>query len=295
VSPAHLLLAGLIASVWGFNFYISKLGVNHVPPIFFGAYRYILVFVLLLPWLKPLKGQMGRVAAIALTSGALHFGFILLGFQMTEHVGPVAIALQVNIPFMVLLAILLLGEKVGVYRLGGMVLGFAGIMIIGFDPVAFQDPAALAAVITGGLFFGTSIILMRRLDGGHPMQVQAWVAAISLPFLLGASAIVEEGQIQSVIDFGWLGVAVILFTSIGASIIGHGGMFFLLQRYPVTFLVPVLIAPPILGVFFGVWLNDDPITTKIALGGLMTIGGVGIIQVREAVAARRKEIHEAGV
>lgn len=295
MSPAHLLLAVLIASVWGFNFFVSKLGVNHVPPIFFGAYRYILVFVLLLPWLRPLKGQMGRVMAIALTSGALHFGFILLGFSLTEHVGPVAIVLQVNIPFMVLLAIVLLGERVGVYRLGGMILGFAGIMVVGFDPIAFQDPAALAAIVTGGLFFGTSIILMRRLEGGHPMQVQAWVAAISLPFLLGASAIFEQGQIQSVVDFGWLGVAVILFTSIGASIIGHGGMFYLLQRYPVTFLVPIFIAPPILGVFFGVWLNDDPITTKIAIGGLMTIGGVGIIQIREALAARRREIPEAGV
>jgi len=295
MSPGHILLAVLITSVWGLNFFISKLGVNHVPPIFFGAYRYILVFVLLLPWLRPLKGQMGRVIAIAMTSGALHFGFILLGFKLTEHVAPVAIAVQVNIPFMVLLAIVFLGERIGVYRLGGMVLGFAGIIVVGLDPIAFQDPAALAAVLTGGLFFGTSVVLMRRLEGGHPMQVQAWVAAISLPFLLGASAIFEEGQIQSVVDFGWLGIAVILFTSIGASIIGHGGMFFLLQRYPVMFLVPFLIAMPIVGVFFGVWLNDDPITTKIAIGGLMTIGGVGIIQIREAITARRKEINEAEV
>ena len=98
MKPGHLLLAALIASVWGFNFYISKLGVNHVPPIFFGAYRYILVFVLLLPWLKPLKGQMGRVTVIALTSGALHFGFVLIGFNLTEHVGPVATPLPQRRP-----------------------------------------------------------------------------------------------------------------------------------------------------------------------------------------------------
>ena len=72
-------------------------------------------------------------------------------------------------------------------------------------------------------------------------------------------------------------------------------MFFLLQRYPVMFLVPFLIAMPIIGVFSGVWLNDDPITTKIAIGGLMTVGGVGIIQIREAITSRRKEINEAGV
>jgi O-acetylserine/cysteine efflux transporter len=249
----------------------------------------------LLPWLKPLEGQMKRIVWIALTSGAFHFGLVFVGFAMTDNIGPVAVALQINVPFMLLFAVLFLGEKIGPLRIGGMVMAFIGVMIVGFDPVAFQNPWALAAVITGGCMFGVSVILMRRLDGGHPLQVQAWIAVISLPFLAAGSFMFESGQVQSVIDFGWLGIAVILYTSLGATIVGHGGMFVLLQRYPVNFLLPFMMAPPVLGVIFGIWINGEPVTWKLAIGGLMTLVGVGIIQVREALMVKGSKPAEAGV
>jgi len=295
MAPKHLALAILIALIWGYNFVVSKIGVDHLPPIFFASYRYAIAGLLLLPWLKPLKGQMNRLVWISLTSGAFHFGLIFVGFSMTDNIGPVAVAVQVNVPFMLLLAVLFLGEKIGPLRIAGMTMAFIGVMVVGLDPVAFQSPWALAAVVTGGCVFGISVILMRRLDGGHPLQVQAWIAAISLPFLAAGSMIFETGQVDAVADFGWLGVAVVLYTAVGATIVGHGGMFILLQRYPVNFLLPFMMAPPVLGVLFGIWLNDEPITWKIAIGGAMTLVGVGIIQVREAMKVKESKPAEAGV
>ena len=293
--PKHLALAVLITLLWGFNFIVSKSGVSHLPPVFFAFYRYALVALLLLPWLKPLKGQMERLLWIALTSGAIHFGLIFTGFSMTDSVGAVAVAVQINVPFMLLLAVLFLGEKIGAYRLVGMVMAFAGVMIVGFDPVAFQSPWALVAVIAGGCSFGVSVILMRRLDGGHPMQVQAWIAVISMPLLLAGTLVFETGQVEAVVAYGWLGVGVIVYTSLGATIVGHGGMFVLLQRYPVNILMPFMIAPPVLGVIFGILVNNDPITWKIALGSLMTLVGVGIIQIRESLMVKEAKPSEAGV
>ena len=59
--------------------------------------------------------------------------------------------------------------------------------------------------------------------------------------------------------------------------------------------MPFMIAPPILGVFFGIVLNDEEITWKIAIGGLMTLVGVGIIQIREARMVPETKPTEAGV
>jgi O-acetylserine/cysteine efflux transporter len=295
MSPKHLGLALLVTLLWGYNFVVTKIGVTALPPVFFAAYRYGLVAIMLLPWLKPLEGQMKQIVWIALTSGAFHFGFIFVGFSMTDNIGPVAVAVQINVPFMLLLAVVFLNEKIGLYRIAGMVMAFIGVMIVGFDPVAFQSPWALAAVITGGCMFGISVILMRQLDGGHPLQVQAWIAVISLPFLAAGTLLFESNQIESVINFGWLGIAVAIYASLGATVIGHGSMFVLLQRYPVTYLMPFMIAPPILGVFFGIVLNDEEITWKIAIGGLMTLVGVGIIQIREARMVPETKPTEAGV
>jgi O-acetylserine/cysteine efflux transporter len=295
MQPKHILMAFGVTLLWGYNFVVSKIGVDHLPPVFLAFYRYALAGLILLPWLKPLEGQMKRVIWIALTSGAFHFGLVFVGFAMTDNIGPVAVALQINVPFMLLLAVLFLGEKIGALRLFGMILAFAGVMVVGFDPVAFQSPWALAAVITGGCMFGVSVILMRDLDGGHPFQIQAWIAVISMPFLALGTLFFETGQVDAVINFGWLGIAVILYIAIGSTIIGHGGMFVLLQRYPVTYLLPFMIAPPVLGVFFGIVINDEPITMEIAIGGLMTLVGVGIIQVREAMKVKESKPSEAGL
>ncbi|MGE0665909.1 MAG: DMT family transporter [Sphingomonadales bacterium] len=282
----HFGLAVLVTVLWGFNVVVTKWGVDMMPPVFFAGMRFFIVAVLLTPFLKPVKGQMPRVVAIGLTTGALHFGLILVGYSLTAHAAPVAVAIQFNIPFMVLLAVIFLGEKIGAWRIGGMTIAFAGILLLGFDPVAFDTPVALVLCCVGSCFFAVSVILMRGLRDAHPMQLQAWIAAVSFPALFAVSWLTESGQLDRLGHAGWPGWAAIAYTGIGASIIGHGGMFYLLQRYPVTTMVPFMIAPPMLGMFFSIGINGDPVTTKLAIGGLMTFSGVAIIQIREALKAR---------
>ena len=50
---------------------------------------------------------------------------------------------------------------------------------------------------------------------------------------------------------GWGGV---LYTAIGASLIGHAGMYYLLQRYDVSVTAPLTLMAPIFGIVFGVHL-----------------------------------------
>jgi O-acetylserine/cysteine efflux transporter len=286
VTLRDFALAVLVTVLWGLNVVVTKWGVGMMPPVAFAGLRFLTVAVLLAPYLRPVDGQMPRMIAIGLTSGALHFGLILVGYSLTAHAAPVAVAIQFNIPFMVLLAVVFLGEKVGPWRLAGMAIAFGGIMVLGFDPVAFDTPVALVLCCVGSCFFAVSVILMRGLRGAHPMQVQAWIAAVSFPVLFAVSAVLEENQADRALDSGWEGLAAVAYTGIGASIIGHGGMFYLLQRYPVTTMVPFMIAPPMLGMFFAIWIFGDPVTAKLAIGGLMTFSGVAIIQVREALRAR---------
>ncbi|MFN3232837.1 MAG: DMT family transporter [Alphaproteobacteria bacterium] len=290
---SHVFLALLVSLLWGLNFVVTKAGLSELPPVYLAMLRFALVAILLAPWLKPMKGQMVRLVWIGLTAGALHFGLIFLGFSMTEHVGPVAVAVQINIPFMVLLAVVFLGERIGVYRIGGMVVAFSGVMLVGFDPDAFSDPWAFVMVCAGACFFAVSVVLMRRFDGGHPLQVQAWIALFSFPVLLFGTMVLETGQIESTMNATWVGWSAVIYIALGSTVIGHGSMFFLLQRYPVTYLVPFMIAPPVLGVLFGIWLYGDPITWEIVAGGLMTVAGVAVIQIREALATRRAKMVEA--
>jgi O-acetylserine/cysteine efflux transporter len=73
----------------------------------------------------------------------------------------------------------------------------------------------------------------------------------------------------------------VLFSAFGASLIGHGGIFYLLQRYPVAIVSPFLLLAPVFGVVFAVIFLHDTLTPQMILGGLITLAGISIITLRQ--------------
>ena len=80
----------------------------------------------------------------------------------------------------------------------------------------------------------------------------------------------------------------IAFVAIGSSVIAHSGMFYLMNRYPVTLVAPMLVLAPIFGVLFAVWLLDEVLTLRIIAGAAVTLAGVFIVAVREPSRAAER-------
>jgi O-acetylserine/cysteine efflux transporter len=123
-------------------------------------------------------------------------------------------------------------------------------------------------------------IYMRKLTNVGVFQLQSWTAAITAPSLLLASLVFETGQIEAIANASWLGWGALLFTAFGASLIGHNGYYYLLQRYEVSLIAPLSLLSPILGVVFGIWVLGEPMTTRIVLGATVAFIGVGILAIR---------------
>jgi O-acetylserine/cysteine efflux transporter len=66
-----------------------------------------------------------------------------------------------------------------------------------------------------------------------------------------------------------------------ASLIGHSTWYYLVARYPVTGLAPITLLTPLFGVVFGVTLLGDQLTTRVIIGGAITLVGVYIVIRRE--------------
>jgi O-acetylserine/cysteine efflux transporter len=84
---------------------------------------------------------------------------------------------------------------------------------------------------------------------------------------------------------GWGGV---IYTAIGASLIGHAGMYYLLQRYDVSVTSPLTLMAPVFGIVFGVMFWGDELSLRFWLGGGLTLLGVLII------GLRKPEVRKAG-
>jgi O-acetylserine/cysteine efflux transporter len=275
-----LLLIGMNL-IWGLNLISSKIGVGQFPPIFFTALRFGSLALFLVPMLKIHRGQMTNLFAAALLTGPAAFALLFAGIFLTEDAATVAVATQMSVPFSTLMSVLFLGETIRWRRIMGIVLAFAGIVIISFDPRVFAYWEGLALVVCSSFVSSLGLIFLKRLKGIKPLELQSWIALAGGAILLALSLILEAGQMTAVRNATWEGWGALLFTTVMSSLIAHTAWYYLVSRYPVTSLSPLTLLSPLFGIFFGVTLLHDQLTARMLVGGAVTLVGVLIVVLRE--------------
>jgi O-acetylserine/cysteine efflux transporter len=281
IAPRDLAFLVLINLIWGYNLIASKIGVGHFPPVWFTAMRFTLVALCLFPFLRLVRGQMNALVVACLFSGVLHFALLFCGLNMADTVSTVAIASQLGVPFSTLMSIVFLDEVVHWRRWLGILLSFAGVMVMSLAPGVFDFWQGLALVILSAFAGSLGLMAVKKLSGIRPLEIQAWMAILSAPTLAVLSLGFESGQFAAMTTAGWKVWAALAFTAMVASLIAHTGYYYLIQRYPVTSVAPLTVLSPIFGVFFCVTLLGDELTWRIALGGMMTLSGIFIVALRE--------------
>ncbi|HEV7714067.1 MAG TPA: DMT family transporter [Steroidobacteraceae bacterium] len=281
VKPRDLLLLVGITFIWGFNLITSKVGVSEIPPILFTFLRFAIVTVVLLPVLRIHRGQMSALVVAALLSGAINFGLSFAALRRATSVSSMAIASQLGVPFATLLSVALLDEVVRWRRWTGILLSFAGVAIMGFDPQIGQRWESLAMAIAAAFMGALGLIAIKKLHGFRPAELLGWTTLISLPVLLVVTLSFEHPDWHALTQVSWKAWSALAFAAFGASLISYTGYFHLVQQYPVTSVAPLTTLSPIFSVTFGVLLLGDHLTGRIIIGGACTLVGVLIITLRE--------------
>jgi len=281
VAGRHLALLVGICAVWGFNLIAIKAGVDRMPPIFFSFLRFLVLAVAVAPFLRVRRGEMRWLLVASLCSGGLQFALMFVGIAHSGSMSSVAIAGQLGVPFTTLLSIAILGEQVRWRRWTGILLSFAGVMVIGFNPVAFDSLGGLSLVVLGALSGSLGLVAIKRVHDIRPLELQAWFAWTSLPVLLLLTLLLEEGQMAGLAALDLAGAGAVLYTSLAASLFGHTAFFAMVQRYEVTSVAPITVMAPLFSVGFAMLLLGERLDWRIVVGGAMTLGGVAIIALRE--------------
>lgn len=178
MAPRHLFLMFIICLVWGFTFVAGKAGVSEFPPMLFTALRYILLSLLLFPFLKIVDGRMPQVIFITLTMGSFHFALFYGGMSVADNVSSIAVATQLSVPISTIMSIIFLNEAVGWRRWTGIAMSFGGVVIISFDPAIIDERLGLFMVIGAAFMGSVGTIIMKQIKDTGVYQMQAWIAAL---------------------------------------------------------------------------------------------------------------------
>ncbi len=275
-----ILLVIIVNIAWGLNFIAVLFAVEDFPPLMANTVRFISVVIFLLPFLKIIPGRMKDMLIIAFVMGVVHFGAIFIGMSKTEEVSSIAIVGQLSVPFATLMSVLMLGESVGWKRVAAILLSFAGVIILGFDPKVFGYIDAVLWIVFSSFVYGVSTVLMRRLKDVRANTTQAWIAVGGIVGSLTLSLLWEADHInviQTASMTAWGGV---LYSAIGSSIIGHGGVNYLLRKYEVSVVAPYLLMTPFFAILGGIVFLGEELTWRVVLGGAMTLLGVLVVTLR---------------
>jgi O-acetylserine/cysteine efflux transporter len=282
-----LVLVLIICIAWALNFLTSAYALREIPPFLFTAVRLAILALLLGAFVKPpTPGQWPRLIAVALCNGVLHFGLSFWALQLAGNLSSPAIVMQSYVPMAALLAWWWLGERFG-WRTGlAIALSFAGVLVLGFDPMVFARPASLLLMLVSALFLAIGTVLMRPLKGLGMVSQQGWTAIIGLLPLLGLSAVFEPNGFTALREASWIGWGGAVYAALFSSLLGHGLYYALVQRHPIAQVTPWLLLTPVLAVILGLQFYGDQPGPQLWIGGAMVLGGVLLIALRALAQAR---------
>lgn len=276
----HVLLAVLVAALWGVNFLAIHASLQHFPTLFLVALRFLVIAVptvLLVPRPQvPLRWLVGY----GLGFGTLQFIGLYLGMAAGFPVGLASLVLQASAPFTVLLGALLLGERLTARRAAGVTVAVAGLAVVGVTRAEATSWWPFLLVVLGALGWALGNLASRLAAAPDPLHLTLWMAVVPpLPMLALSLAVEGPDPVWRALATSgslaalpaWVGLA---YTVLLGTVVGSGIWVWLMARHPAGVVAPFSMLVPVVGILTAWWaLGERPALLELA-GGLLVVGGV---------------------
>lgn len=299
--PTDVAWMVVVALLWAICFPFIVIGLPDAPPLLFAALRAflaggLLVFVCIVlqrgePYLLNLRNLV-YLGLIGLSYTAMGFGGMFLG---AGHLSPGLATVLASTQPLIAAAIAAgwLGETLKAKGIAGLVIGFIGVALLSWPGFGGNNDGYLQGIIwvlMGAIGTATGNILLKKEAGGSiaaPMAIQLLIGG---GILLLASAMAGERW-----DVGWT----IRFTGslLTLSALATAAMIFiwfgLLARAPLNQLNVFSFLTPVFGLLIGFLFFEERLQLVQALGILVVLCGIALMQGRGAVQDAVEEAHHA--
>jgi O-acetylserine/cysteine efflux transporter len=288
----HVLLALAVTAVWGTNFVVIHIGLEHLPPLLFAALRFLCAFLPAALFFKRPDVQWRNLAAYGLLVGAGQFGILFIA--MSGHITPglASLVIQTQVFFTIALAMVLSGERVRPFQTVALLITVVGLGLIVLHTDGTTTPLGLALILLAAASWAGSNIVVRATPGVDMVAYVVWASLFSVPPLFALSFLFEgwpairDGVVNA--DAGtWIAV---LWQAVGNTLFGYAMWGWLLSRYPVATIAPMALLVPIFGMgASALWLGEPLQDWKLQAAGLVMAGlALNLLWPRISAALRRR-------
>jgi drug/metabolite transporter (DMT)-like permease len=274
------LLLGL-ATLWGGSYFFIRVAVPSFGPAALVALRVVIGGLLL--WALAhasrrriaIRPHLPRLVILGLLNAALPY--LLISAAELHLTASFAAILGATVPlFAAALGTRLLGERMSVVRIGGLLMGIVGVaVIVGWGPMSLDRTtllAVLAMLAASASYAGAGIYTKLRLGGvptytlalGQQLGAFVWLAVPGALFL--PRTVPPTAAIAALLALGALSTAVAYLL-----------YFRLLERVGPTKTTTVTYLIPIVGIVGGALVLHEPLTGGMLTGLALVLGSVLLV------------------
>ena len=275
---SHILLALLVAVIWGVNFIFVKLALDDFSPLLLCALRFLLASVPAIFFIKPPAVPFKIVALYGLIMFALQFSLLFIGMSAGMTAGMASLIMQVQVFFSMFFAAVILGEKSSFWQIIGALVSFMGIALVGLHFDNNISVLGFVFILAAAATWGVGNLITKKIKHVNMMSLVVWGCFVAcIPMFILSLAI--EGPDNIAYSYQHLtatGVTSLLYIVFISTWIGYGVWNWLIGHYPVGMIVPFTLLVPVVGILSSVIFMGEPFELWKLISGLLVISGLYI-------------------
>lgn len=275
---SHILLAALVAIVWGLNFIFIKFGLGEMPPLLLCAARFILASLPAVFFIKPPKIPFKITILYGLVMFALQFALLFGGMYAGMTPGMASLIMQLQVFFSIFFAAIYLEEKPSSWQISGALISFLGIGLVAKHFDSNISLLGFLLILAAAATWGVGNLITKKIKTVNMFALVIWGNLIaSLPMLM--LSLIFEGPdrlLTSYHHLNGIGVASVCYIAYISTWVGYGVWTWLISRYPVGMVVPFTLLVPIVGIASSMLVLHEPFAWWKLAAGVLVISGLCI-------------------
>lgn len=264
----------LVTAIWGVNMVAMKAIVTDMDPLLFTSARFLLLAVVLLPFVKITIAQLRPLLPIALVMGLGHFYLLAVGLSIVPGV-VASVCFLLSAPFSALLSYLFLNERITLVQTLAIIVATLGAMLPTLLTGESDLQWGMFIVILSTFMWAIGNIQIRKLKELPVLAIQFWIAIITAP-LCFVAYLLQADNVAILPQFTTSTILTIMYVVLCSSILAYSFWYGLVHRHGMGRLAGFILLQPIYTLIFGYLILGETLTLLQLVGSLVTLTGVYI-------------------
>lgn len=272
----------LLCFIWGSTWLAIRIGLESVPPIFSAGLRFSLaaIFIYMLMRFRSIKLQTDKVSVLlylvmGFFSFVIPFGLVYWAEQFVPS-GLASVLFAVYPFFVVIFSYFSISkDSIDVYKIVGVVLGFAGIVTIFSDSFG-QDITdyilGMIVIVISGIMQAEIAVLIKKY--GHHLNS---LSMNFIPMMIAGISMLVIGLIfEDLTNFNLKlnsALSIIYLGSFG-SVVTFTSYYWLLKKINIVILSLIAFITPVVALLLGYFFYNEQLSTRHFIGSFLVLAGL---------------------